>query len=186
VEDIMKSAIVLLAVASVLVATPAVAQKVYVDHDDAVDFTYFRTFSLIETGNDLKETDPLTHDRVMEAIRTRLTAVGMEEIEEGPQLTITYHASEEEDTRVNSTYDGLGWGSSGTRGMPGVSKTDSNVVTYTTGTLVIDIVESVEDILIWRGTAPGVLTGNPQKKEKRVNRAIQKLAAEWALLQGSG
>jgi hypothetical protein len=182
----MKTKSFVLTAALVLMATPAVGQKISIDHDDSIDFSHFITFVVVETGNDLKETDPLVHDRVIAAIKTQLTAVGMEEVEEGPQLTITYHASEEEDTRINSTYDGLGWGSSGTRGMPGVSKTDSNIVTYTTGTLIIDISESIEKKLIWRGTAPGVLAGKPQKKAKRINRAIEKLAAEWALLQGSG
>ena len=182
----MKSAIVLLAVTLVLVATPTVAQNVYVDHDDAVDFSTFTTFAFVETGDDLKESDPLAHDRVVAAIRIQLAAAGLEEIEDNPQLSVTYHASEEEETRINTTHTGLNWGSSWVWGSSGISKTDSNVITYTTGTIVIDIVEVEEEKLIWRGTAPGVLTGNPQKKEKRVNRAIQKLAAEWALLQGSG
>jgi hypothetical protein len=182
----MKSAVVLLAVTLALVATPAVAQKVYVDHDDAVDFSTVTTFVFVETGDDLKESDPLAHDRVVAAIRTQFVAVGMREVEEGPQLSVTYHASEEKETRINTTHTGLNWGSSWVRGSSGISKTDSNVITYTTGTLVVDIVEVEGETLIWRGTAPGVLTGNPQKKEKRVNRAIDKLVKEWSRLQGSG
>ena len=109
----------------------------------------------------------------------------MEEIEEGPQLSVTYHASEKKKTRINTTHTNLLWGSSWDMGFPGISKTDSNVITYSIGTLVIDIVNAEEKKLIWRGTAPGVLAGNPQKKEKRVHRAIEKLVAEGGLLQGN-
>ena len=182
----MKPASIVPAAIILLVATSAAAQKVYVDHDDETDYSRFTTFAFVETGDDLSESDPLAHDRVVVAIRTQLAAAGMEEIEGTPQLEVTYHASEKEETRVNTTHTGLAWGSSGTPGAPGIAKTASNVVTYTTGTLVIDISETGEDRLIWRGSAPGVLVGNPQKKEKRVKSAIEKLVGEWARLQGAG
>ncbi len=182
----MKPASIVLTAAIIWIATSATAQKVYVDHDDATDFSRFTTFAVIETGDDLKESDPLAHDRVVAAIRARLAAIGMAEAEDTPQISITYHASEEEETRFNTTHTGLAWGSSGIAGAPGISKTASNVVTYTKGTLVIDIVQIEDQKLIWRGTAPGVLVGNPQKKEKRVKQAIEKLIGQWSLLQGAG
>ena len=57
----------------------------------------------------------------------------------------------------------------------GVSTSTTTVSTWQIGTLVIDAWDGESKDLIWRGTAEETISPNPQKMEKKINKAVAKL-----------
>ena len=46
---------------------------------------------------------------------------------------------------------------------------------YTEGTLVVDMFDTKTKKLIWRGSASDVLSGKPEKDEKKLDKAVSKM-----------
>ena len=55
-----------------LLASPVAAQKVYVDFDETVDFSQYKTFAFRESSEDLRDSNQLGHTRVQNAIRRQM------------------------------------------------------------------------------------------------------------------
>jgi hypothetical protein len=56
--------------------------------------------------------------------------------------------------------------------LPGASE-------YTEGTLVVDIYEAKTKQLMWRGVAQGELKDSPEKREKQLQKASDKLFKDF-------
>ena len=170
-----------------LLAAPAVAQKVFVDFDDTVDFSQYETFAFKNSPEDLRDTNELGHTRVQNAIRRQLIEGGGLQVQSDPDLWVTYHTAEKDKIRIDSTSLGYGYGSgwygSGWRHGGywggyggGYSTTVSN---YTEGTLVIDIWDAKKDQMIWRGIATAVVPAKAAKAEKKLDKALAKMAKAY-------
>ena len=175
-----------LALMVVLCALPAAAQKVYVDYDrDAVGRQY-KTFAWQDTGPTLQDYAPLMHSRIKNGIEHYLTEGGFIEDPDNPDLYVTYHTSSQEEVQFSVTSYGYGygagwgwspyWGAAG----GGVSTTAS---TYERGTLVVDIWDAKTDEIVWRGTANAVIPENPQKAQKTVEKALEKIVKQFRELR---
>ena len=179
----MKSIVTITVLLIVLAAVPAMAQKIYIDYDKAVDFSQYTTFAFVETGEDLKDTDPLVHDRVTIAIIGELAGGGMREVADGEaQLFVTYHSAEKQETRLSTSHMGYGWGGDwhwdGWGYGSGMGSSTTQVINYTIGTLNIDIFDT-DKRLIWRASASGIVSDKPAKDEKKINKAVRKIAKKW-------
>ena len=73
-------------------------------------------------------------------------------------------------------YGGYGWGGWGGMGMGSASTTVSE---YTVGTLVVDIYAAKSKALIWRGVATDELKAKPEKREKQLTKATDKLLKDF-------
>lgn len=161
-----------------LVALPAGAQSVYVDYDRSVDFDSFRSFAWAETPQtSIRGESPLTHSRIKNAIEHYLAEAGLVEDAEQPDLYVTYHTSSKEEVRLNTSSYGAGYGPRwgwdpywGGR----MSTSTTTVHTYERGSLIIDLWDADSKQMIWRGTASAVVSANPEKQEKQINKAIKK------------
>ena len=70
----------------------------------------------------------------------------------------------------NTFYNGLGgwrWG--------GFGETTTTVDSYKIGTLVLDMYDSRNKQLIWRGTASDTLSNKPDKDEKKLDKTVEKM-----------
>jgi len=174
----MRSIIVL---AAMLMAAGAWAQKTYIDWDKSENFENYKTFVWASSEEDLSQSSPLWHDRVVNGITERLVAGGMTELpsDETPDVYVTYFASESQKTRVVTDHMGYGYGA-GYYGMgAGMGTSTSRVVTYDKGTLVIDIWDAKEKKLVWRGSSTDTISDNPKKMEKRLKKMLDKLVKVW-------
>ena len=70
----MKPTLISLAAALALVATPAIAQKVYVDHDDEFDFSKARTF-VWQPGSPAP--DEINEGRIFDGVDSALMDAGL-------------------------------------------------------------------------------------------------------------
>src|SRR6202000_1651982 len=89
------------------------------------------------------------------------------ELTANPDLVVLYHAALGEQTELNTV--GMGWGARwGGGGRTTVDK-------IPTGQVTIDIGDAKTKKLAWMGTARDTLTNNPQKDEKNLNKALDKM-----------
>jgi hypothetical protein len=119
----------------------AVAQKVTLEFDQAVDFSQFHTFFVnpgqLNSRNPALNND-LVRKKIQNEIRRRLTERGLTEVTSGPRdLNVRFSLGSARRREVD-VYPGGWWG-------------PRTVVTgYTEGTLVIDLRNPKEQALVWR------------------------------------
>ncbi len=141
------------------------------DYKPGTDFAKYRTFSFKETEN-IRNT--ILVDRIKAAVTAQLTAKGLTQRDENPDLWVVTHPRLSKQTQIN-TYNtgwGYGWGWRG-----GMGTTTSTVEEIPVGTLVVDLVDAKANELVWRGTASDTLKENatPEERDKNLNAAMAKL-----------
>jgi len=181
-----------------LAATPAMAQKVTVDYAHDFDFSGVKTFQYVDTKESNSEND-LMAGRIVEMIKKELREGGLTEVQENPDLFVTYHVTTEEMSSFNTTsmgyggYGGYGdgwggWGGYGGYGMGGMGGSSTTYETkYTEGTLIVDGYDPAEKKLVWRGTGMVTIKDKPEKQIKQVDKILKKIGAKWdKILAGKG
>lgn len=169
----------LLALAILLVATPAAAQKITIDYAKEVDFSKIKTFEYVETEK-TKAVNPLMASRIEEMLKEKLISVGLKETDENPDIKVTYHLATKEDKVLNTTgfgYGGLGLGWGGWGG--GMATATTTETTFTEGTLIVDAYETSDNKMIWRGTGTVTVKTDPQKQTQQVQKILDKMALKW-------
>ena len=171
---------------AVLVALAAFAagcsgMKVNHDYDHEADFSSFKTFAWHESGHTIKDTDPLAHERLIQAIDTQMNANGFQKVSSNPDVVVTYNVEESEEMALHTSYMGGGWGMGGMgmggmgMGAMGMGGSTTTIQKYNVGTLVVDMWDANAKRLVWRATASGTLSTDPQKNAKKINEATEKL-----------
>lgn len=167
----------------VAVAVPAAAQKVYVDYDRSVDPGSYTTFAWAETPpTSLEANFPLGHSFIKNSIEYEMTGAGLVEDTEDPDLYVTYHTASKESLQLMVTSFGYsygpGWGWDPFWGMSaGASSVQVN--TYDKGTLIIDIWDARTKQAVWRGTASKVVSEDPEKALRQIDKAITKIVEKY-------
>lgn len=181
--------LVLILVFTALVTGPALAQKVYVDYDRATPFSQYRTYQFKETKEDLRNFSETLHRRVVDALRAYVTEGGLEEVDSDPDVYVAYYTADQSNLRLvlgdlEYTYGpdfslGSYWeGGVGTRNLENF--------TFSEGSLIIDVWDAREKKLVWRGIATTALSKkNPQKNEKKLDRALEKIMKRWDEMYGA-
>ena len=147
-------------------ANVSLAQSVSIDYDQGVDFAALQSYAWADGTPVLNR---LSHQRVVNAVDYHLTMKGVQEVEENPDVYLVYHASAEKEIRVTD------WGYSGIgRSRWAYGTRDIDVNTVIVGTLVVDMLNS-DQKLIWRGIGRGTVSSKPEKNEKKINKAVQKM-----------
>jgi hypothetical protein len=195
---------VLLTLATFLLASPAFADKIYIDYDKNYDRSKIKTYAWKNTvGTSVENADPLLHSRIVNGIEHYLTIGGLAEVESDPDIYVTYHGSSEQELSVNTASVGIGvgypsgWGYGPYGGYGGYygsyyggvygGTVAMSVTTYQVGTLVIDIWDAKTNKMVWRGIAAElVLTDNPRKTKHKIDRALEKMVKKWQKAKKKG
>jgi len=141
------------------------------DYDHSVNFGKYHTYSWI--GVNVLE--PLWKDRVTNAIDNQLSAKGWRKVDSGGDASISAVGSAYNERRLETWYDGGfggGWYHRGwwIGGGPGFATT--TIERMPVGTLHIDIFDSQSKKVIWHGVCTGTLSENPEKNEKKLEKAV--------------
>ena len=128
-----------------LAATSGLAQKVTVEFDPEKDFSGYKTFAIrngvLNSRNPTLNSE-LVKKQIEDDIRRNLTARGLTENDDHPDLNVVYHMGSARKTEVEAYPAGWrGWGTRYVR------------VPYAEGTLVIDLRDPSEHALVWRSVA---------------------------------
>lgn len=114
--------------------------------------------------------------RVIAAVEYHLSMKGYRQVDSDPDMFLTYHASAAEETTLTTTSMGYGYGR-GWRGggFGGGGTSTTHAYKYVKGTLVVDMWDAKAKQLLWRGSATQTLSDKPEKNEKKINKAMEKL-----------
>ncbi|MHC4104195.1 MAG: DUF4136 domain-containing protein [Planctomycetota bacterium] len=144
------------------------------DYDTKSDFASLHAYDWLPVL-EKAGIDTLTEGRIKRAVNTQLEAKGLEMTSDNPEFLIAMHVGHEQKINVQEwgyAYAPRGryWG--GYWGPGGV-----DVHQYTEGTLILDFVEPKTKHLIWRGVAKAPIDSvtTPEKREKLINEAVQKI-----------
>jgi len=164
----------------------AIAQDVRYDFDKDKDFLKYKTYKWVSVqGAD--KVDDLTAKQLMAAIDAELTKKGLTKTDsDNADLYVNYETaigSEKQYTTYSSGWGyGPGWGAGwyGYGGTPS-STTYGSTSTVYVGQLDVSMYDSRQKQLVWRGIASKTLDPNakPDKKEKNINKAVQKLLKNY-------
>ena len=186
----MKKSLVPVLIAVVLAAAPALllAQKTSYDFDKGANFAAYKTYAF-KPGTPVGQ--QLIDDRIVAAIDAQLAAKGFTKSETNPDVFVVYHMAfdkQKDISTFSSGYGGgygpYGWGWGG--GWAG-GTTTTQVRDILIGTLVIDIADAQKGQLVWRGMGVKEVNvqANPEKRDKSINNAVQKIFKNYPPKQKS-
>jgi len=156
--------------ALVLLPAVAFAQKVNVDFDPAADFGKFKTYAWVQGT---PSPNPLGEQRIHDEVDKRMAAAGFTKAAANPSVAIATHLVTKEEKEVITT--GYGYGGGYYRYGGGMGTTTSQVNSYTTGTLVLDMYDAGTKKLAWRGTGTDTASDKADKNAKKVQKALDKM-----------
>ena len=154
------------AVILIVAASAALAQDVKTDYDHHANFSQYHTYY----WEKVQTTDPLWQSRIQDAVDHELQAKGWQRADNGGDVAITAVGSARNEREYQTFYNGMGgwrWG--------GFGQTTTQVENYPLGTLVLDFYDAHNKQLIWRGSAQQSLSDKPDKNEKKLEKAVDKM-----------
>lgn len=146
------------------------AQKVTVDWDRATNFSNYRTYAW---GQGTPPQNPLMARRISNEIDKQLAAKGLQEVNHNanPDLVVLYHAAVGAETQLNAhDTNGFDWGT-----MWGTGMSTTSMEKIPVGELVVDIGDAKTKKLLWMSKATDALSDQPEKNEKKVDSALNKM-----------
>jgi len=147
-----------------LVATNAFGQKVTTDSVPNTNWSNYHTYSW---GEGTPAEDPILAQRIVSGIDAQLSAKGLKKVDADPDLIVIYHAATDKQKSLNWSSMG-GWGRFGGMGS-------AQVDTVVNGQLKVDIADYKAKQFLWRGTATDTLSNDPQKNNKKIDKALTKM-----------
>jgi len=169
-----------------LAATTALAQDVRYNFDKNTDFSKFRTYRWVVI-KDAPTANDLVTKQVREAVEKELATKGLTKTDDdSANLFIGYQAGvsqEKEFTSFSSDWGyGSGWYGGGWYGPGGgMSTTRGSTSTIYVGQLAVDMYDSANHDLVWRGVASKTLDAKakPEKQQKNLAKAVKKLLKNY-------
>jgi len=164
--------------AAALVATIALwpslagAQDITRDWDRTYDFTTIRTFA-VKIGTSWG--NPLSENRVRDDVAAALAEKGWKPAAEASaDALVVLHGASETKHDLTTFYNGWGGWRYG-----GLGSTSTMVNDYLVGTLVADIFDAKSKKLVYRGSASGEVSKDPEKNVKKAEKAAQKMFKDF-------
>jgi hypothetical protein len=187
-EPVPRNARTVLVLATVLTlaSVGCVGFSVSMDYDPETDFSGYRSWYWLPpspTGDPRIDND-LVANRVHGAVERSLAARGYVKTSTGEgDFGVGYHGFIEGkiDIQTVDRYYGYGpgWGRYG-MGYGGVG-TETYVDQYDEGTLILDVVDTRSQKLVWRGSTSARVRENdsPKNRDERTQKAVDAILAEF-------
>lgn len=155
-------------------AADVTAQSVNVTFDKKADFYQFKTYKWV-TIKDAQLLDDLTAEQLIATVDVELAKKGLTKSKtDKADLFVAYQIARAGQKQLSHFNVGASYGSAAgaTSGTAGASTT-----TVHTGQLVLDMYESANQQLVWRGVESNAIDADakPAKKQKHLDNAIEKL-----------
>jgi hypothetical protein len=174
------SAVLLIAVSSV------VAQDVRYNFDKSADFSRFKTYKWVPIKG-AQTANPLVEKQIQSAIDAQLGTKGLSKVDsDQADLFIGYQTAIGQDKQFTSYSTDWGYGGGWYRGgwyggAGGSSMTTGQTSTIYTGQLALDMYDSANHSLVWRGVASKTLDpkAKPEKQAKNLDKAVAKLLKNY-------
>jgi hypothetical protein len=174
-----------LALACILLTACSPSMTVRQDFIPGTDFSPYRTYAWLPDHPPTAIADALIDRRIREAVDVGMQDRGFTAPAAGePNLYVGYQLilDEQRDVRTVSEYWGPSWRVPGFyTGVTGATSTQ--VVSYTLGTLVIDLFDASTRELVWRGSAETEIdeTSEPEQRQARGEDAVRRILEQFPL-----
>jgi hypothetical protein len=172
-------------VLSVLVVSCTTLQ-VAVDYNPDFDFGSIRSYAWLPhespPGTDLRINNALINDRVVAAVDTRLEAKGYRKVDAGtPDIYVTWLGAIDRRIRVDTINDYYGSSWHGSYRCCWGSPRRTLVSEYEEGTLIIDVLNSVDRKLVWRGIGRDYIRTmqSPEETTRNIHAAVDGILADF-------
>jgi len=167
----MKVQNVFVSIAMLFVLTAAsFALDVKTDYDRSSNFAQYKTYS----WQNVQTKDPLQIDRIKSDVDAALTAKGWMQVPSGGNISLVAMEVTTNQQTLNTYYDNFGGFGRRFRGG-GFGTSTTTVDNYKVGTLVLDMVDSQTNKLVWRGSASDALSNKSDKNIKNLDKGVQKM-----------
>ncbi len=170
---------------SLMIATSAFCQDVRYNFDKNSDFSKFKTYKWVAIKG-AQQPDELTDKQLKDTIDAELAKKGLSRVEtDNADLFVGYQTAIGSEKQLTSfSTGGAGWGYGGGwygGGYGGMGTTTSTTSTIYTGQLVLDMYNTTDKDLVWRGTVSKTLDpkAKPEKRQKNMTKAIGKLLKNY-------
>jgi hypothetical protein len=159
-------------------ATGCATMNVSSHVQSGIDFSQYRTYDwgpadALPTGDPRLDKDPFFQDHMMGAVEKQMAARGFARAtSERPDLLIHYHANITQRLDVS--------GVDRERGYCYDDDCNIKVLNYEAGTLVLDIVDTRTNRMIWRGWAQDSVEdvlNNRERMARKINEAVARMFA---------
>jgi hypothetical protein len=169
-----------------LSVSAAVGQDVRYNFDKNADFSKFKTYKWVPLKDATKVND-LVDKQIIDSVNAELATKGLTQVtEDSANLYVGYQAGigqEKEFTSYSSDWGyGGGWYRGGWYGgAGGMSTTSGQTSTIYIGQLAVDMYDSANHNLVWRGVASKTIDpkAKPEKQEKNLKKAVTKLLKNY-------
>ncbi|MCP4372118.1 MAG: DUF4136 domain-containing protein [Deltaproteobacteria bacterium] len=157
------------------------------DYNMNVNFSNLKTFSWYSAKqkktNDLRVDNPLLDSRIRKAVDRSLAQKGYQRKSQGsPDFYVGYKYAILRRIRSERVRTGIGFGfgGSGSFGSIGIG-TGNDIREYDEGMLVIDITNTKNRKLLWRGTGTRRVSkhSDPKERTKKVNKTVEKILSQF-------
>jgi hypothetical protein len=175
-----------LTLAAVVSSGAVLAQDVRYNFDQKTDFSRFKTYKWVELKNAQNPGD-LLDKQIKGAFDAQLSAKGLTKVEDdAANLFVGYQVAisqEKEFTSYNTDWGyGGGWYRGGWYGgYPGGGMTTGQTSTIHVGQLVLDMYDSANRDLVWRGLGSKTIDAKakPEKQQKNLNKTVTKMLKNY-------
>jgi Domain of unknown function (DUF4136) len=149
-----------------LVPMAVLAQQVSVNYNHSQDFSQYHTYAWA-TNNSNQVQNSILAQVAQQDINSQLQAKGLQMVQENqnPDLIVLASGGMKQQTSYSA------WGMRGIGGGMGSITPEQSVE----GTLIVDLHDSKNQSLVWRGIAQDTLNNNGDKNQQMLNKAIQKM-----------
>jgi len=149
---------------------------VHTDYDHKADFGKYHSYSWIgiRAGNSLWQ------DRIKQAVDSALSSRGFSQAPSGGDMSVSAFGRTAERDTLQTFYDGFpGWGWRAGWWGGGIGTATTEVIPERVGNLTVDAFDGQTKQLVFRGEASEVLSGDPQKNEKKMDNAVMDMFKKW-------
>ena len=162
----------------------AFGQDVRYNFDKDINFSKFKTYKWVIL-KDAPTANDLVTKQLQDAVDAELATKGLTKIDDDTaNLFIGYQAGVGQEKQFTSFSSDWGYGGGWYRGGwygPGGGTTTGSTSTIYVGQLVLDMYDSANRDLVWRGVASKTLDSKakPDKQQKNLAKAVKKLLKNY-------
>jgi hypothetical protein len=175
------SLIVMLIAAVASSCAPSI--KVSADYDRSVNFSAYKTFAMYDVKAS-SNVNKLNQDRIEKYIRMEMTKRGYVESKVNPDLrvnAVTVLKNRRGISASTSYYGGGFYRPYGVWGAPVSGYTSVSTYDYKDGSLVIDVIDSKINKMVWTGSAVAEIYNSPKNPEEAISTTVTKIMAGYPI-----
>ncbi len=170
----MKKYIFILLAAATLGLTSCSPFQVRSDYAETANFNSYKTYKI--RIDDLKLND-IDKDRVLNELSRQLQSKGLQS-GENPDLIVNVKANHKKITDIQSSspYGMWGWGGPFGWGI-GMNRTWTS--NYNEGALIVDLIDSKTNKLVWQGIGSGISVDSPRSKQRQIPEIMAEIMKNY-------